>query len=171
MNTSRMSSQQNQVFERLYEKLKSKRAGDTAIGPATPDAADNYLSISRVSSPLNSCCGTPSAARGRCARSAVTPDHPTASATALEIDWHEEADDSAAGPSNLVRHIASPSPDSRCPECNAVIYSRRHRHCGVCGEELPEALLFSPSQALQVEELLRFERKQHRAWMKRVESR
>jgi hypothetical protein len=94
-----------------------------------------------------------------------------ASATSLEIDWHEEADDASAGPSNLVRHIATPSLDSRCPGCNAVIYSRRHKLCGVCGEELPEALLFSPSQASRVEELLRLEREQHRAWMKREEGR
>jgi hypothetical protein len=64
------------------------------------------------------------------------------------------------------RPIAEPV-EVRCPGCNALVYSRRHKLCGVCGDQLPADRLFSEAQALQIEELLRLERQQHRAWMKR----
>src|SRR5688572_20437651 len=54
-----------------------------------------------------------------------------------------------------------------CPSCNSVVYSRRHKLCGVCGEELPEACLFSPAEAHSVEELLNEERVRHRKWLDR----
>ncbi len=66
--------------------------------------------------------------------------------------------------------IAEPRTDSKCPGCRAVIYSRRHKLCGVCGEALPKELLFSESEAVHVAELLKFERQMHRAWMKRERS-
>jgi len=35
----------------------------------------------------------------------------------------------------------------RCPNCNAPIYSRKNKICGVCEKPLPKELLFSESQA------------------------
>jgi hypothetical protein len=54
---------------------------------------------------------------------------------------------------------------ARCPECQSVIYSRRHRLCGVCNQPLPDHLLFSVMEARRVEDLLRTERSRHRQWM------
>ena len=34
----------------------------------------------------------------------------------------------------------------KCPACGSIIYSRRHVLCGVCGERLPEELLFPVEQ-------------------------
>jgi hypothetical protein len=36
--------------------------------------------------------------------------------------------------------------DSNCPFCDSVIYSRRNVLCGVCGERLPDELLFNDEQ-------------------------
>jgi len=83
----------------------------------------------------------------------------------VEIRWKEP---SYFDPkTTLVRHIVEPPKSLRCPSCHAVIYSRRHKLCGVCSEELPKELLFSEAQALRVEGLLQMERQMHRAWMKR----
>jgi hypothetical protein len=46
-----------------------------------------------------------------------------------------------------------------------VIYSRRHRLCGVCNQPLPDHLLFNVIEARRVEDLLRTERDRHRQWM------
>ena len=88
-------------------------------------------------------------------------------ATPVSIDWREPACDEAAISLGLVRQIAEPRSDLRCPGCRGVIYTRRHKLCGVCGEELPGELLFSESQALRIEGLLKSEREQHRAWMRK----
>lgn len=64
-----------------------------------------------------------------------------------------------------VRPITPAKPAARCPECNSIIYSRRHRLCGVCNEPLPDDLLFSLTEAQQVEDLLRTEQTRHRRWM------
>jgi predicted nucleic acid-binding Zn ribbon protein len=69
----------------------------------------------------------------------------------------------------FIRHIAHQEPYGWCPECNSIIYTRRHRLCGVCGEELPEELLFSVMEASRVKELLRNEQHRHRVWMARRE--
>jgi predicted nucleic acid-binding Zn ribbon protein len=55
-----------------------------------------------------------------------------------------------------------------CPECGAIIYCRRHRLCGVCGEPLPEIFLFSKVEASRLERILAAERARHRSWMARV---
>jgi hypothetical protein len=34
----------------------------------------------------------------------------------------------------------------KCPKCGSVIYSRRNVLCGVCGERLPDELLFTAEQ-------------------------
>jgi hypothetical protein len=55
----------------------------------------------------------------------------------------------------------------RCPECNSIVYSRRNKLCGVCGELLPSSFLFNDHETFQVEALLRNERERHRRWMSR----
>jgi hypothetical protein len=55
----------------------------------------------------------------------------------------------------------------RCPFCESIIYSRRHKLCGVCASELPEEILFTNEQAQNIELMLREERVRHRAWMQR----
>ncbi len=65
-----------------------------------------------------------------------------------------------------VRPIRRASRPARCPECHSVIYSRRHRLCGFCGEPLPDYLLFSTNEATRIEQLLRTERQRHRQWMR-----
>ena len=57
----------------------------------------------------------------------------------------------------------------RCPSCNSVVYTRRHRRCGVCEAELPESVLFSPAEAERVDALLHTERQRHKAWLVRYE--
>jgi hypothetical protein len=39
----------------------------------------------------------------------------------------------------------------KCPKCGSVIYSRRNVLCGVCGERLPDVLLFTPKERQAVE--------------------
>jgi hypothetical protein len=53
----------------------------------------------------------------------------------------------------------------RCPACNSIIYSRRHRLCGVCGSSLPEDRLFTPTEAKAVTRLLSVEKQRHRQWL------
>ena len=55
-----------------------------------------------------------------------------------------------------------------CPSCDSIVYSRRHRRCGVCGQLLPEECLFTAVEAQNVELLLRIERQRHRAWLKKA---
>jgi hypothetical protein len=40
----------------------------------------------------------------------------------------------------------------KCPKCGSIIYSRRNVLCGVCGERLPDELLFTPKQRQAVEQ-------------------
>ena len=58
----------------------------------------------------------------------------------------------------------------RCPHCDSIIYSRRHKLCGVCSNELPETCRFDQTQAANVALLLQEERTRHRAWMMRYAS-
>lgn len=67
----------------------------------------------------------------------------------------------------LVRELARPRPGLRCPRCASIVYARRHKLCGVCGEELPAAVLFSASEASRVLATLVSERQRHRAWIER----
>lgn len=86
----------------------------------------------------------------------------------LPIDWPEAPGEQMPG--NLVRTIAQPppAPHARCPVCRAVIYSRRHQICSVCGELLPEEVRFDEAQARRVQQLFEAERQRHRAWMKKA---
>src|SRR5689334_19754224 len=52
----------------------------------------------------------------------------------------------------------------RCPCCQSIIYSRRHRLCGVCCQPLPPECLFAPTDSVRVESLIDRERQQHRQW-------
>jgi hypothetical protein len=61
-------------------------------------------------------------------------------------------------------------PERHCPHCGSVIYSRRHKLCGVCAEPLPSACLFSMAEAERVEVLLQEERARHRNGLHRFES-
>ena len=57
--------------------------------------------------------------------------------------------------------------EKHCPHCGSIIYSRRHKLCGSCGEALPERCLFSPQEAQSVQTLLNEERNRHRKWLHR----
>jgi hypothetical protein len=64
--------------------------------------------------------------------------------------------------------LGVPLREQRCPFCDAIIYSRRHKLCGVCSSVLPDECVFTPQQAESVESLLQEERQRHRAWMHRT---
>jgi len=63
--------------------------------------------------------------------------------------------------------VGTPAQQRHCPFCESIIYSRRHKLCGVCAQELPEEFLFNPEQAQNVALLVREEQQRHRAWMQR----
>lgn len=65
------------------------------------------------------------------------------------------------------RRLTRELTDCRCPHCDSIIYSRRHKLCGLCGRKLPEEFLFSPAEAQRLENLLRTEQERHRLWMKK----
>jgi len=59
--------------------------------------------------------------------------------------------------------------ERHCPSCDSVVYTRRHRWCGVCEQVLPTNCLFDIDEAEKVDVLLRMERQRHRAWLMRIE--
>ena len=61
-------------------------------------------------------------------------------------------------------------PERHCPHCGSLVYSRRHKLCGVCAEPLPVTCLFSMEQSQRVEVLLQEERAAHRHWLHKFES-
>jgi len=67
----------------------------------------------------------------------------------------------------LYARIGAPAQQRHCPFCDSIVYSRRHKLCGVCLRELPEQMLFSPEQAGNVTSMLRDEQQRHRAWLQR----
>ena len=83
----------------------------------------------------------------------------------LDIEWAEAdvLEQQAFNP--LARPIAQDRQYGWCPECNAIIQTCRHKLCGVCGEELPNELLFTDMEAWQVKELVKTEQAKHRNWM------
>jgi hypothetical protein len=90
----------------------------------------------------------------------------------LEIEWRQDGWDeqSCQLTDALVRFIARPRPQLRCPTCRSIIYTRRHRLCGVCGEELPVSHLFSVPEAQRVKHTLVIEQQRHRTWLSRQAS-
>src|SRR6266571_5439812 len=94
------------------------------------------------------------------------------SAASLSIRW-TDCDSNQALPLVLGGHnpylgIRVKPRERHCPSCDSIVYSRRHRLCGVCGHALPEDCRFTAPEAESVEMLLRTERQGHRAWLKRT---
>ena len=94
------------------------------------------------------------------------------SAATLNIRWNDRAGEQ---PLPISREPSNAFPDSgvgtrerHCPLCDSIVYSRRHRLCGVCGGVLPEDCLFTATEAENVEMLIRIERQRHRAWLKKT---
>lgn len=73
----------------------------------------------------------------------------------------------AATAPRLYARLGAPVQQRHCPFCDSIIYSRRHKLCGVCAQELPEQMLFSAEQADNVSSILRDEQRRHRAWLNR----
>lgn len=67
----------------------------------------------------------------------------------------------------FARLVTKANSEHRCPACRSIIYSRRHRMCGVCSQPLPEEFLFTAFEARQVKALLETERARHRQWCAR----
>ena len=93
------------------------------------------------------------------------------SATKLLVEWIEsESELLLAIPSSpglpFVRFGVTPG-ERRCPACDSLVYSRRHKQCGSCGEPLPATCLFSADEAERVDVLLKTERERHRQWLKK----
>ena len=66
---------------------------------------------------------------------------------------------------HMVRPITPPSAVHRCPNCSSIVYSRRHRLCGVCSQPLPEEFLFPVQESRRIKQLLEMERQNHRRWL------
>ena len=93
------------------------------------------------------------------------------SAATLTIRWDDCDRDQAVpvvpGGRNVFSNIAVDPRQLHCPSCGSIVYTRRHRLCGVCDQALPEDCRFTPTEAASVENLLRTERQRHRAWLKK----
>ena len=94
------------------------------------------------------------------------------SAATLNIRWTDRDWDQplalVPGGRNPYFNIGIKPRAGHCPACDSIIYSRRHRLCGVCGQALPADCRFTAIEAERVEVLLRTERQRHRAWLKRT---
>jgi hypothetical protein len=77
----------------------------------------------------------------------------------------ENQDQSRARGRWLDRPLAPSQGEHRCPCCQSIIYSRRHKLCGVCNRPLPAELLFSETEARRIAALLRREKQRHRQWL------
>lgn len=53
----------------------------------------------------------------------------------------------------------------KCPGCRSIVYSRKSRFCGVCGQTLPENFLFSDQETARLKNTLQRERSRHREWL------
>ena len=92
------------------------------------------------------------------------------SATNLNVQWNDFAPFQVdLLSSHTVGSRIRIEPGShRCPSCGSIVYCRRHRLCGVCGQVLPEECLFTASEARDVEMIVSAERQAHKAWLKRA---
>jgi len=50
----------------------------------------------------------------------------------------------------------------KCPKCQSIIYSRRHKVCGNCGAVLPQNLLLTKAQIKALDKQLAEEKKRAR---------
>jgi len=95
----------------------------------------------------------------------------TMSATKLTIERGEDSEIQflpiSHGDQYLLRRLGVEPREQRCPHCSSLVYTRRHRQCGVCEQVLPPSFLLSGVEAQRVDKLLRTERKRHRAWLMR----
>src|SRR5437667_4550821 len=98
------------------------------------------------------------------------------SATKLEIHWNESSSSDHRRSSQsghfrgVLRTISLQQAELRCPKCDSIVYSRRHRLCGTCCQPLPEEYLFSPYEAQRIQRMLERERERYRAWIKKASS-
>ena len=72
------------------------------------------------------------------------------------------------GGQNPYLNVGNEPRERHCPSCDSIVYSGRHRLCGLCGQVLPADCLFTATEAQNVEMLLRTERQRHRAWLKKT---
>ncbi|HTG45553.1 MAG TPA: hypothetical protein VK633_13585 [Verrucomicrobiae bacterium] len=70
-------------------------------------------------------------------------------------------------PRGLFLRIGVAVQERRCPFCESIIYSRRHKLCGVCGVELPKDCRFTEQQAQNVQTIVREEKQRHREWLQK----
>src|SRR5262245_33215983 len=92
-------------------------------------------------------------------------------ASLLNLRWKDCATDRAlpVSPGQMATSSQRVRQGERnCPLCDSIVYSRRHRWCGVCGQVLPEDCRFTAREAQSVEMLLRTEQQRHRAWLKKA---
>jgi hypothetical protein len=90
----------------------------------------------------------------------------------LDITWEKHYESSALltavrvqiNPA-LTRQLSPARQPARCPECKSIVYSRRHKLCGVCGEPLPNFVLFSLEESRRIEAIICNERSRHRQWL------
>jgi predicted amidophosphoribosyltransferase len=57
----------------------------------------------------------------------------------------------------------------RCPYCNAPIYSRKNKICGVCEKPLPKELLLSDDQIATLKKEMDQEEKQTEEFKKQID--
>jgi predicted amidophosphoribosyltransferase len=57
----------------------------------------------------------------------------------------------------------------RCPYCQAPIYSRKNKICGVCEKPLPEELLFSDQQVAELKKQMDAEEKRTKEFEQQID--
>jgi hypothetical protein len=99
----------------------------------------------------------------------------TMSATILNKRWNDDGSrdqtlTSFGGSQNLFCRIGVRPQERHCPSCDSIVYTRRHRLCGACGQVLPDNCRFTDDEAQNVEILVRTERQRHRVWLEKAEA-
>jgi len=74
----------------------------------------------------------------------------------------------SAGRIKLFARFGVDQRERHCPVCGSIVYTARHRLCGVCGQALPENCRFTDRESLNVEMLVQAERQRHRAWLRKA---
>jgi hypothetical protein len=87
-------------------------------------------------------------------------------AIVCQVESWESVEFEVRSPGDFSRGVNLQS-ERRCPACNSLVYSRRHKLCGLCGEALPPACIFSDAEAHSIEMRLNEERQRHRQWLHR----